>query len=76
MSDINDRKAEANKALAESTAFVLITVDKDHKQDIINFTSPKETAELFTGLGLASNDILRYIRRSGMVTDVCRFKEE
>ena len=53
MSAINNRKVEANKALAESTAFVLITMDKDHKQDIINFTGSEEVSMLHTGLCLA-----------------------
>ena len=68
MSAINNRKVEANKALAESTAFVLITMDKDHKQDIINFTGSEEVSMLHTGLCLAGEGLLNYIKNCGMLS--------
>ena len=69
MSAINNRKVKANKALAESTAFVLITMDKDHKQDIIIFTGSKEACLLHTGLCLAGEELLNYIKNCGMLSN-------
>ena len=69
MSAINNRKVKANKALAESTAFVLITMDKDYKQDIKIFTGSEEASMLHTGLCLAGEGLLNYIKNCGMLSD-------
>ena len=72
MSAINNRKIEANKALAESTAIVLITTDKDHKQDIIKFTGSEEVSMLHTGLCLTGERLLNYIKNCGMLSDIAK----